>query len=283
MHGEVVSDRSQDIGFSGLIYQPNCEGCPFQGSKIVPPNGNLQAAIAIVGESPGWNEERTGRGFVGRSGKLLDVLLKRNGIERASVWITNSILCKPRSVVMSVLQADGSHTDVRLNQDQAKLNAMIYCRPRLLAELGHIRAKSILALGGMAFESVTGEWDGIQKRRGGVHQPELHKEYAKSFAALNGPLLKSKPTARKKAARKQARSGWRLKSLRDENGRISPDAVMTARAQLTTMNRASPLGVAAGLDSTKWTEHGPGNLGGRTRSLVIHPTKIPPFFLPLVA
>lgn len=76
-----------------------------------------------------------------------------------------------------------------------------------------------------------------------------------------------------KAERKQARSDWRLKSLRDENGVIPHDAVMTARAQLDAMNQAAPLGIAGGLDSTKWTEHGPGNMGGRTRALVIHPTK----------
>mgnify|MGYP001235117388 CR=1 FL=1 len=85
--------------------------------------------------------------------------------------------------------------------------------------------------------------------------------------------LRSTPKLSRKAARKQARSDWRLKSLVDENGAIPQDAVMVARAQLDAMNVAAPLGSAAGLDSTKWTEHGPGNMGGRTRSLVIHPTK----------
>lgn len=197
-----MSGSSDEIGHSGLIYAPNCVGCPFEGQKIVPPNGNLEATVAIVGEGPGEHEERQGRGFVGRSGKLLDELLRRNGVDRSEVFITNCTLCRPKAVTMQIPQADGSTKDVYLNHDQAKLNAMIRCRPRLLSELAAVRPRVIIPLGGLAFEAISGEWDGIVKRRGAIHQPDMAAEYAKSMAALDAPLLKQKPKPRKKAAKK---------------------------------------------------------------------------------
>ena len=83
------------------------------------------------------------------------------------------------------------------------------------------------------------------------------------------------PTATlgKKARRKKARSDWRLKTWRDENGLVPHDAIMKARAQFDALRAVAPNALVAGLDSARWTEHGPGNMGGRTRSLVIHPTQ----------
>lgn len=64
-----------------------------------------------------------------------------------------------------------------------------------------------------------------------------------------------------------------MKSLRDERGQIPHDAIMKARLQMDSMVPVGPLGLSAGLDSGQWTDHGPGNFGGRTRALVIHPTQ----------
>jgi hypothetical protein len=66
----------------------------------------------------------------------------------------------------------------------------------------------------------------------------------------------------------------RLLDLRDENGHIPHDALMKATAQVAAMKRASQrLGLnAAGITPGTWTALGPGNIGGRVRSLAIHPT-----------
>ena len=49
----------------------------------------------LVGEAPGASEDKQGRPFVGRSGKLLDALLAEAGLERADVFITNVVKARP--------------------------------------------------------------------------------------------------------------------------------------------------------------------------------------------
>jgi DNA polymerase len=62
---------------------------------MVPGEGDPDAAIMIVGEAPGANEDKQGRPFVGRAGKLLDELLAAAGLERADVYITNVVKARP--------------------------------------------------------------------------------------------------------------------------------------------------------------------------------------------
>lgn len=54
-----------------------------------------RARLLIMGEAPGADEDRLGRPFVGRSGKLLDALLSEAGIERRHVAVLNTIKCRP--------------------------------------------------------------------------------------------------------------------------------------------------------------------------------------------
>jgi len=62
---------------------------------MVPGEGDPNADIMIVGEAPGASEDKQGRPFVGRAGKLLDELLAAAGLERADVYITNVVKARP--------------------------------------------------------------------------------------------------------------------------------------------------------------------------------------------
>src|SRR5262245_2606872 len=73
---------------------------------------------------------------------------------------------------------------------------------------------------------------------------------------------------------------WRLMTLRDELGAIPANALMNAKAQVDALRTE---GIAGGLDSTKWTELGPGNIGGRTRAIALHPTTAGTLFVGSVA
>ena len=53
--------------------------------------GPQPALGMIVGEAPGREEEKEGRPFVGKSGRLLDSALRSIGVERSSVYITNVV------------------------------------------------------------------------------------------------------------------------------------------------------------------------------------------------
>jgi DNA polymerase len=74
-------------------------GCGFEicesATNIVPGEGNPDADVMLVGEAPGASEDKQGRPFVGRSGKLLDELLGEAGLERADVFITNVVKARP--------------------------------------------------------------------------------------------------------------------------------------------------------------------------------------------
>src|SRR5688572_2978153 len=73
----------------------NCDECPLNGRRVVPPQKNNNATLIVLGESPGKNEEIKQQPFVGESGKLLDRILQRFAISRSRLHITNAVLCRP--------------------------------------------------------------------------------------------------------------------------------------------------------------------------------------------
>jgi uracil-DNA glycosylase family 4 len=66
-----------------------------QATHLVPGEGSATARVVFVGEAPGASEDRTGRPFVGRAGKLLDELLAEAGLAREDVFITNVVKARP--------------------------------------------------------------------------------------------------------------------------------------------------------------------------------------------
>jgi uracil-DNA glycosylase len=74
-------------------------GCGFEicesATNIVPGEGNHDADVMLVGEAPGASEDKQGRPFVGRAGKLLDELLAEAGLVREDVFITNVVKARP--------------------------------------------------------------------------------------------------------------------------------------------------------------------------------------------
>jgi DNA polymerase len=64
-------------------------------TQVVFGEGNPAADLVVVGEAPGQDEDRTGRPFVGRAGKLLDMLLMASGFPRNEVYICNVLKCRP--------------------------------------------------------------------------------------------------------------------------------------------------------------------------------------------
>jgi DNA polymerase len=49
----------------------------------------------VVGEAPGREEDIQGRPFVGRSGRILDEILKKAGFRRDKLFITSVVKCRP--------------------------------------------------------------------------------------------------------------------------------------------------------------------------------------------
>ena len=68
----------------------------FGRTNAVPGTGRMEKVeVVFVGEAPGRNEDLEGKPFVGAGGKLLDELLRKAGLARDQVYITNIVKCRP--------------------------------------------------------------------------------------------------------------------------------------------------------------------------------------------
>lgn len=74
-----------------------CSNCRLSCDKIVWGYGNYENRIVFVGEAPGAEEQKIGKPFVGRSGKLLTEMLTKSKIGRDLVYITNIVKCRPEN------------------------------------------------------------------------------------------------------------------------------------------------------------------------------------------
>jgi uracil-DNA glycosylase len=74
-----------------------CRNCRLHETRTlaVPGEGDPETEVVFVGEGPGFNEDRSGRPFVGRAGDLLVKLLGSIGWRRDEVFITNIVKCRP--------------------------------------------------------------------------------------------------------------------------------------------------------------------------------------------
>ena len=64
-------------------------------TKAVPGAGNVRAEVMLIGEGPGYHEDKQGLPFVGAAGNFLNELLGIAGLSRESVYIANVVKCRP--------------------------------------------------------------------------------------------------------------------------------------------------------------------------------------------
>jgi DNA polymerase len=86
-------------GLLKAVYEEarECERCPLHRTRtqVVFGSGNADAELMFIGEAPGAQEDRVGLPFVGQAGKLLEKLLNEIGMQRADVFICNTLRCRP--------------------------------------------------------------------------------------------------------------------------------------------------------------------------------------------
>jgi uracil-DNA glycosylase family 4 len=75
----------------------NCQLCKlcYSRNNAVPGRGNLDTKILFVGEAPGKNEDKLGLPFIGFAGKILEEALKKAGLKKDDIYITNIVKCRP--------------------------------------------------------------------------------------------------------------------------------------------------------------------------------------------
>lgn len=106
----------------------NCNLC-LTRTYAVPAEGPYNPKLVIVGEAPGFDEDKTGRPFVGDAGKFLDELLELAGLNRSEVYITNVVKCRPPN--------NKRPSDTEINTCRVYLNREIeILKPKLIVILG---------------------------------------------------------------------------------------------------------------------------------------------------
>src|ERR671918_2596817 len=88
---DPLSALHEEIRTHGACGFEICESA----TNMVPGEGSPMAQAMLVGEAPGASEDKQGRPFVGRAGRLLDELLSEAGLERSDVYITNVVKARP--------------------------------------------------------------------------------------------------------------------------------------------------------------------------------------------
>ncbi len=140
---EFVEAQKQALG---------CRKCSLCGSRtqVVFGEGPLNADLFIVGEGPGFNEDRDGHPFQGASGMLLDRLLFSLDLGRESVYLTTLVKCRTPGALPRAPKP-------------AEVNT---CRPYLMSQLSAVDPKVVLALGDLASRALTGRKEATSRLRG---------------------------------------------------------------------------------------------------------------------
>jgi uracil-DNA glycosylase family 4 len=144
----VVSGASKAEQLAGLRSQAE-NWAPAQSlgtlrEKMVFATGSPDAEIMLVGEAPGYNEEKEGEPFVGPAGQKLTGILKAMGVDRGDVYISNLVKFRPAMPRQTT------------NNRKPTPEEMAACLPLVLAEISVVQPKIIIALGGTTAEGLIG-------------------------------------------------------------------------------------------------------------------------------
>jgi uracil-DNA glycosylase family protein len=139
-----------------------CRACELwaNATQTVFGEGSQRAALALVGEQPGDQEDRQGHPFVGPAGKVLEQALETAGIDPETVFVTNVVKhfrWKPSGKRRLHERPNASHVRA--------------CRPWLDLELEIVRPRVIVALGATAAQALIATSFKITEGRGRLIEP----------------------------------------------------------------------------------------------------------------
>jgi len=134
-----------------------CRACGLwrTGTQTVFGEGAPRAAVMLIGEQPGDQEDVQGRPFVGPAGRLLDRALEEAGIDRTRVYVTNV-------VKHFKWEARGTRR-IHAKPSAAEIAA---CRPWLESEIAVVKPRVLVCLGATAAQALLGKAFRVTRRRG---------------------------------------------------------------------------------------------------------------------
>ena len=138
--------------------------------------GNPDAKIMLIGEAPGYEEERKREPFAGPAGEKLDEILKAMGLTRGDVYMTSMVKFRPVTARQTT------------NNRPPTPEEIAACLPLVRAEIQIIRPQCIIALGGSVAHGLLGVEGNISELRGSWHEFEgvpVRVTYQPSYLLLS--------------------------------------------------------------------------------------------------
>jgi uracil-DNA glycosylase family protein len=141
-----------------------CQACDLwrSGAHTVFGEGEKHTEVMLVGEQPGDQEDRVGRPFVGPAGQLLDQALRKVGIERDKLYVTNV-------VKHFKWELKGKR---RIHQTP-NIQEITACRPWLDTEIMLVKPRVIVCLGATAAQTLLGKEFRVTQQHGQFVQSPL--------------------------------------------------------------------------------------------------------------
>jgi uracil-DNA glycosylase family 4 len=163
----------------------NFRGCALHATatQLVFADGNPDGRVMFVGEAPGYEEDLSGRPFVGRSGKLLDRMMEAIGLDRTSVYIANVVPWRP----------PGNRTPTP--QETA------ICLPFIRRQIELADPDVLVCLGQPSTQTLLGTREGITRTRGRWFKFDTGSREIRALATLHPAYLLRQPL--------QKRLAWR--------------------------------------------------------------------------
>jgi DNA polymerase len=161
------------------------DGCMLRSTatRLVFADGTPQARVMFVGEAPGRDEDIAGIPFVGRSGKLLDLMMAAIGLNRTGAYIANVVPWRP----------PGNRTPTP--QETAT------CLPFIRRQIELADPDILVCLGQPATQTLLGTKEGITRTRGRWFKYDTGSREIRALATYHPAFLLRSPL--------QKRLAWR--------------------------------------------------------------------------
>ena len=161
------------------------EGCALRNTatRLVFADGNPAAKLMFVGEAPGYEEDKQGLPFVGRSGQLLDKMLAAIGLDRRQVYIANIVPWRPPG-----------------NRTPTPQESQI-CLPFIRRQIELVDPDLLVCLGGPSMQTLLEVKDGIMRMRGKWMPYATGTRDIRALATLHPAYLLRNPLAKRLAWR----------------------------------------------------------------------------------
>src|SRR5881409_1042807 len=197
-------------------------------THAVPGEGPIRASLFLLGEGPGRHEDDQGRPFVGQAGKVLDAALKKTGLSRDEVFITNVVKCRPP------------------DNRKPRADEAAACRPYLVDQIHAVQPKVIVTLGDTALKGLVGPGVALAKARRGSPRYEgipILATYHPAAALYNRRLASVLEADLARASklvsgRPRVGGGWPRPSKPSKQALSSGCAVFDAEGRVLLIRRA---------------------------------------------